>query len=179
MSYAQRRLWFLNQFEGPNPAYNLTIALRLSGVLDVAALRAALADVVGRHESLRTVVDVQDGEPTQCVLENAAPELITTVVTPSKVSVVLEEAAAYPFDLAGEIPFRAWLFELGSEEYVLAVVVHHIAADGWSMAPLLRDLSAAYMTRTNGGVPEFDELPGQYVDYALWQREVLGSEGDP
>ncbi|WP_240510049.1 condensation domain-containing protein, partial [Streptomyces malaysiense] len=179
MSFAQRRIWFLDQLEGPSAAYNIAVSLRLTGELDVPALRAALADVVERHESLRTVIAVQDGEPSQHILEDVRPELIRTRVTPDRLSAAMSDAAAYCFDLAAEIPLRVSLFEAGPESHVLLIVLHHIAADGWSMAPLLRDLSAAYAARHRATAPDFPELPGQYADFAMWQREVLGSEDDP
>nr|PPQ60235.1 hypothetical protein C5F59_28825 [Streptomyces sp. QL37] len=179
LSYAQRRLWFLDQLEGPGATYNLPFALRLTGGVDEAAVRVALTDVVGRHESLRTVFETVDGEPSQRILADVVPELHVVAVGEDELPSVIEKAAACTFDLAGEIPIRAWLFELSADEHVLMLVLHHIAADGWSMAPLLRDLSVAYGARLEGGVPEFVVLPVQYADYALWQREVLGSEEDP
>ncbi|MET9973090.1 condensation domain-containing protein, partial [Streptomyces sp. NPDC006356] len=178
LSYAQRRLWFLDQLEGPSATYNIAVSLRLNGGVDADVLRVALADVVGRHESLRTTVEVHDGEPWQRILTDAAPELRVVAVTEDELSSAVEKAAACTFDLARQIPVRAWLFELSADERVLVLVLHHIAADGWSMAPLLRDLSAAYGARLEGGAPELDALPVQYADYALWQREVLGSEDD-
>ncbi len=179
LSLAQQRLWFLDQFGGSGAAYNMPVAVRLSGVLDVGALRAALDDVVGRHEVLRTVVDVVDGEPVQRVLVDAAVELVLGESDEAGLAGVLAGAAAVPFDLAGGIPVRAWLFRTGPERQVLLLVVHHIAADGWSLAPLLGDLSVAYAARCVGVAPGWGVLPVQYADYAVWQREVLGSEGDP
>ncbi len=179
LAFAQQRLWFLDQFGGSGAAYNMPVAVRLSGVLDVGALRAALDDVVGRHEVLRTVVDVVDGEPVQRVLVDAAVELVLGESDEAGLAGVLAGAAAVPFDLAGGIPVRAWLFRTGPERQVLLLVVHHIAADGWSLAPLLGDLSVAYAARCAGVAPGWGVLPVQYADYAVWQREVLGSEGDP
>ncbi|MFB7216655.1 condensation domain-containing protein, partial [Streptomyces sp. NPDC056255] len=179
LSYAQRRIWFLDQFEGPSAAYNIAVSLRLTGEVDVAALRAALADVVERHESLRTVIEMQDGEPGQRILEDVRPDLLTVTVAEDQISEETSKAAGYCFDLAAEIPIRVSLLTVAPDSHVLLIVLHHIAADGWSMAPLLRDLSTAYADRHNGSAPVYPELPGQYADFAVWQREVLGSEDDP
>ncbi|WP_206306459.1 non-ribosomal peptide synthetase [Streptomyces malaysiense] len=182
LSYAQRRLWFLDQFDGPSATYNITVALRLTGALDVAALRAAVGDVVARHESLRTTVSADErGVPFQRVraAQECAPGLPVVRVAPEEVSEHVARAAAHAFDLAGEIPLRASLFEVAGDEHVLVLVVHHIAGDGESMAPLSRDLVAAYRARLGGAAPRLDALPVQYVDYALWQERLLGDESDP
>ncbi|MBC2879822.1 MULTISPECIES: non-ribosomal peptide synthetase [Streptomyces] len=184
VSFAQRRLWLVGQLEGPSATYNHPLALRLTGPLDRMALGAALRDVVERHESLRTVFGEVGGEPLQRVLGMAeVGEVLSWVplagAGEEAVSAALRERARYVFDLAAEVPVRAWLFGVGTDEYVLLLVVHHIAGDGWSMGPLGRDLEVAYRARVSGGVPEWDALPVQYADYALWQRELLGDEADP
>ncbi|MBD3009883.1 non-ribosomal peptide synthetase [Streptomyces sp. 5-10] len=178
LSFAQRRLWFLNRFEGPGATYNLPVAVRLTGPLDRTAMAAAVADVVTRHESLRTVFPEVAGRPRQVVLD-VTPELPVVDITEDELSGAITEAAGYGFDVATEIPVRARLFALGPADHVLLLVVHHIAGDGWSMAPLGRDLSAAYAARSQGRAPEFAPLPVSYADYTLWQHEVLGSEDDP
>ncbi|WP_436498874.1 amino acid adenylation domain-containing protein [Actinokineospora sp. HUAS TT18] len=177
LSSAQRRLWFLSRMEGPNSTYNSPTAFRLTGPLDVAALRAALADVVDRHESLRTTFPERDGEPEQVVTESAEP--VFEVVHPEDLAAALETAAEHPFDLGRETPLRTVLFVVSPTEHVLLLLLHHIAGDAWSMAPLARDLSSAYAARLLGEAPDWEPLPVQYADYALWQQEVLGDDTDP
>ncbi|MEV4617083.1 condensation domain-containing protein, partial [Kitasatospora sp. NPDC049258] len=175
LSFAQQRLWFLNRFEDAGSTYNIPIGLRLSGAVDVVALGSALRDVVGRHESLRTVFPEIEGVPCQQVVPPAEVGELLAVVAGSE---GLAEAAARAFDVTVDLPVRAWLFEEGPAESVLLVVLHHIAADGWSMLPLARDLGTAYAARTAGRAPEWPELAVQYADYSLWQRELLGDEAD-
>ncbi|WP_030210028.1 condensation domain-containing protein [Streptomyces sp. NRRL S-87] len=181
LSYAQRRLWFLNELEGVKAVYNTPLALRLTGALDVEALRGALADLVARHESLRTVFREVNGEPHQHIREaaEAVPVLSVEDVPASEVSDALLRAYRIPFDLADEIPLRAQLFRQGPDEHVLLITLHHIAGDGWSMVPLWRDVSSAYAARLKGEDVAWEELPVQYADYTLWQREVLGDDSDP
>ncbi|MFE7812480.1 amino acid adenylation domain-containing protein [Streptomyces sp. NPDC057433] len=181
MSYAQQRMWFSHCLEGPSATYNIPYVLRLTGPLDLGALRAALRDVVTRHESLRTVYADSPGGACQRVLDPALlPETEPERCAPADLDDRLRELARYAFDLAEELPFRVKLLETErGTGWVLALVVHHIAADGWSLAPLTRDLSAAYAARCAGGEPDWKPLPVSYADYALWQREVLGAEDDP
>ncbi|XVS67405.1 amino acid adenylation domain-containing protein [Actinosynnema sp. CA-299493] len=183
LSSAQRRLWFLHGMDETGGTYNVPLPLRLTGPLDRAALLAALGDVVTRHEPLRTRYPEVDGEPVQHVLDAAdAVRLLPDHVETAAVADPAEEmtaATGHRFDLAHGLPWRLWLFETGADEHVLLLVVHHIAADGWSLAPLLRDLGAAYRARHAGVAPEFAPLPLQYADYALWQRDALGDEDDP
>ncbi|MCP2167076.1 non-ribosomal peptide synthetase [Goodfellowiella coeruleoviolacea] len=179
MSYAQRGLWFLHRLDGPNPTYNMPVALRLSGAVDVPALKAALADLVARHEPLRTLLAEDERGPHQVVLGAHRPDLARVRTTEDALDGVLAEAVHHGFDLAAECPLRATLFSLGDTEHVLLLVVHHVAADGWSMPVLARDLTTAYAARVVGERPDLAPLPVGYADHALWQHEVLGSEDDP
>ncbi|HEX3780606.1 MAG TPA: amino acid adenylation domain-containing protein [Pseudonocardiaceae bacterium] len=178
LSYAQRRLWLISETEGPSAVYNIPMALRFSGVLDRDALIAALADVVSRHEILRTIYSQTDGAPQQNVLDAEATPFSVAVraVTEAGLAEQLAGLAQRPFDLRSELPFHAELLVLAQEDSVLSLVIHHIACDGWSKAPLLDDLRTAYRARCSGVAPDWEPLPVQYADYALWQREVLGDE---
>ncbi|MFJ3793088.1 amino acid adenylation domain-containing protein [Kitasatospora sp. NPDC090091] len=178
LSFAQRRQWFLERLVGRSSVYNLPVAVRLAGPLDRGAMAAAFADLVARHESLRTVFPEVEGRPRQVVLD-LVPALPVVEVAEDGLEAALTAAAGEGFDLGTEIPVRGTLFALGEEDHVLLVVVHHIAGDGWSMAPLSRDLSAAYAARREGRAPVFTPLPVQYTDYTLWQHDVLGREDDP
>ncbi|MEX3657497.1 condensation domain-containing protein, partial [Mycolicibacterium fortuitum] len=184
LSYAQQRLWFLEQLQGPSSIYNMAVALRLDGNLDAAALGQALADVVGRHESLRTKFGAVDGIPQQLVVPAGQAEIGWQVVDASGWSAdrLKEEAGAVGrrhFDLTQEIPLRATLFRVAEEQHVLVAVVHHIAADGWSITPFVADLGSAYASRCAGRAPQWAPLSVQYADYTLWQQEWLGSTSDP
>ncbi|MET7768764.1 amino acid adenylation domain-containing protein [Nocardia sp. NPDC005366] len=181
LSLAQQRMWFLNRFDPESAANNIPFAIRLSGALDVAALQDAVADLIERHESLRTVYPAVDGTGYQSILptSEALPDLTPQPVTESDLRDWLLRSALTGFDVAAEVPLRMGLASLGSGDYVVAVVVHHIAADGASIAPMVRDLMAAYMARAAGATPRWVPLPVQYADYTLWQRRVLGDEQDP
>ncbi|MFH8350589.1 condensation domain-containing protein, partial [Streptomyces sp. NPDC018045] len=182
LSPGQRRLWTLHRMTGPSATYNVPLVLRLRGALDADALDAALGDVVRRHEVLRTVfAEDADGEPYQVPRPAVGPFLVRAPAARRSVDTLrsaVRRATRHAFDLTTEPPFRAELFPCADDESVLVVVVHHIAADGWSMAPLWRDVATAYAARLGGRAPDWAALPVQYADFALWQREVLGEAGE-
>ncbi|MFJ7209111.1 amino acid adenylation domain-containing protein [Streptomyces sp. NPDC098789] len=181
LSFAQRRLRFLNTMEGDTSAYAMPVVLRLAEAVDAVALQAALDDVVERHETLRTVFPESGGEPCQVVLPAAAGLVPLEVVVTDEGGARerIAELSARPFDLSSELPLRAALFVLGEREHVLVVVLHHIAGDGLSMGPLTRDVTDAYRARVRGEVPGWSPLPVQYADFALWQHRVLGDPQTP
>ncbi|HEY0226171.1 MAG TPA: condensation domain-containing protein, partial [Mycobacterium sp.] len=183
LSFAQNRLWFLGQLQGPSPVYNMPVALRLHGRLDAEALGLAVADVVNRHESLRTVFPHLDGVPFQEVVASERTDFGWEVVEASgwsaaRLGEAIDTASRHAFDLATEIPLQARLYSLVEDEHVLVAVVHHIAADGWSIMPLVRDLGVAYASRCGGQAPGWAPLAVQYADYTLWQRAQFGDIGD-
>ncbi|MEV0609802.1 amino acid adenylation domain-containing protein, partial [Polymorphospora rubra] len=182
LSFAQQRLWFLAQMEGGSATYNIPLAIRLRGDLDRVALESALLDVLERHESLRTTFPLPAGEPgpAQRVLaiDDVPFELSRVAVPQNVLDATLAELGGHVFDLATEVPIRATLVETGPADRVLVLVVHHIASDGWSNGPLMRDLATAYEARlADGAAPRWSPLPVQYADYALWQRDLSGVEG--
>ncbi|MCH0561807.1 non-ribosomal peptide synthetase [Streptomyces sp. MUM 2J] len=181
LSLAQTRLWFIDRLEGPSATYNIPVVLRFPGLLDSRVLRRALADVVRRHESLRTVFPERDGRPVQLVIDatDAEPDLFVAETPKRLLEEQVRSAARMGFALDTDLPFRAHLFQSSDGTSVLLLVLHHIAADGWSLTPLAQDLTTAYRARCEDRAPEWNELPVQYGDYALWQRELLGDQGDP
>lgn len=180
LSFAQRSLWFLNELNGGS-TYNVPYAVRLTGGVDTEALRSAMADVIDRHESLRTVFPESDGEPRQKVLVGDAARLRIPVIESDEGDLgrKIALAASRGFDLQHELPLSARLYELGPREHVLLLVLHHIVCDGLSIAVLLRDLGQAYAARSAGRPPEWRTPAAQYIDYTLWQREFLGGSDNP
>ncbi|QYB02783.1 amino acid adenylation domain-containing protein [Rhodococcus sp. USK10] len=181
LSPAQQRMWFLSRFDPASPAYNIPLAVRVTGDLNVPALQQALRDVLERHESLRTVFPEHDGEPVQVVLpaERVDLDLSPMTVTADVVDAHVLSVLARGFDVSASVPIRSRLLQVSEQELIVVVVVHHISADGVSMAPLARDVATAYLARSRGESPRWAPLEVQYADFALWQREVLGDERDP
>ncbi|MFE2753052.1 amino acid adenylation domain-containing protein, partial [Actinosynnema sp. NPDC059335] len=179
LSFAQVRLWFLDRLEGLGAVYHVPLVLRLGGALDVEALRAALGDVVARHEALRTVVGEDGGVPFQRVLRDPGFTVPVRDVDEAGLSAAVDGVVRARFDLGRDVPVRAVVFRVRPDEHVLVVVLHHIAGDGGSLQPLARDVGVAYRARSAGGAPGWLPLRVQYADYAVWQRELLGGEDDP
>jgi amino acid adenylation domain-containing protein len=183
LSFAQQRLWFLDQLEPESPLYNIPCALRLEGTINVEALRAALDTIVARHAVLRTTMAAANGIPVQVVNELRPVNLpiIDLGNQPetqrrAELQRVLHAEITKPFDLSRDLMLRATLIRLAPAEHVLALVTHHIASDGWSSAVLSRELGALYEAFSTGKPSPLPELPVQYADYAVWQRQWL--QGD-
>ncbi|MGW1991617.1 non-ribosomal peptide synthetase/MFS transporter [Embleya sp. NPDC001921] len=177
LSAAQRRMWFLAQYEPDGAAYNMPLVLRLTGRPDRDALVAALTDVVARHEVLRTVYPSVDGHVLPTVHEIDRFRVSVLGVAEAEVTARLAAEARRPFDVSHELPIRAVLLCTG-ERHVLSLVLHHIAADAWSVGVLFDDLAAAYTARCAGHPPELASLPVQYADVAYRQQTTLAAELD-
>jgi amino acid adenylation domain-containing protein len=183
LSFAQRRLWFLHQLDPGNPVHNIAAFVRLRGRLDAAALRGALDGILARHEALRTVFRGGAGEPLQEVAAAAplALPVIDLAALPAAAGAAAEEGSAValarlPFDLETGPFLRAALVARGEGEHGLILSWHHVAADGWSLAVFLRELTALYAARRQGRPSPLPPLPLQYADFALWQRRWLSGE---
>jgi amino acid adenylation domain-containing protein len=183
LSFAQERLWFIDQFEPGRAVYNIPMALSCQGTLDVRALAAALAGVVDRHESLRTTFAVTAGHAVQVIAPEVAVPLpvIDLSALPEALRAPLAErsitAAAWrPFDLATGPLLRALVLCLGPNEHALLLTLHHIVADGWSMEVLVGEIAALYRVALAGEPSPLPPLPIQYADFAVWQRRWLAGE---
>ncbi|HJX29050.1 MAG TPA: amino acid adenylation domain-containing protein, partial [Thermoanaerobaculia bacterium] len=183
LSFAQQRLWFLDQLEPGSSLYNIPTALRVEGPLDGAVLARSLGEIVRRHEALRTVYAAPDGAPVQ-VIQPAAPFLLPVVDLsglPETAREVLslalaEEEAARPFDLARGPVLRGLLLRSAAEDHVLVLTLHHIAGDAWSLSLLVGEMTALYAAFAEGGPSSLPELPVQYADFAVWQGSWLQGE---
>ncbi|MCM3782687.1 amino acid adenylation domain-containing protein [Neobacillus mesonae] len=175
LSFAQKRIWFQHLLEGPTPTYNIPAVIEITGDLDMSALQLAFYDVTNRHESLHTVYPGKQGTAKQLILpaEDRVPHFQITEIEEAELSAKMDEAVKYSFEIEKEVPVRAELFVLSPDQYVLVLLLHHIACDGWSLTPLLSDLAEAYKSRTAGKAPAYAPLPLQYSDYAVWQEEWL------
>jgi len=183
LSFAQQRLWFLAQWEPESPYYNIPCALRLTGPLDVAALRQSLTEIFRRHEALRTTFAVVQGQPVQIIgPPRPAPLLelnLTAVSAETRDAEALRlatEDAQRPFDLAHGPLLRSTLLRLDEHDHLLLFTMHHIVSDGWSVAVLFEELAALYAAFSTGQPSPLSALPIQYADFAHWQRQWL--QGD-
>ncbi|MFJ3773185.1 amino acid adenylation domain-containing protein [Streptomyces sp. NPDC090075] len=182
LSFGQRRFWFLHRLAGPDSTYNVPLVLRWDGELDQEALRAALGDLTARHEPLRTLVRQRDGQAVQHILPVTAarPVFVVEPVAPDRLPDALSAAAGRPFHLESELPLRTVLFTTEpARGQTLLLLLHHIACDRASLPRLLADLATAYRARVTGAAPDWPPLPTQYADFTLWQRELLGTDGEP
>ena len=183
LSFAQQRLWFLDQLAPGSAAYNLSGRLRLEGRLDASSLEASLNEIVRRHEVLRTIFSMHDGEPVQIILSDLRLPLPLIDLSPlpsiereTAIRQLCEEEALRPFDLSTGPLVRARLLRLSTEDHVLLLSLHHIVSDGWSMDLLIREVATLYEAYAIGAESALKELSLQYGDYAVWQREWLRGE---
>jgi amino acid adenylation domain-containing protein len=183
LSFAQQRLWFLDQLHPGNAAYNIFAAVRLTGALHVTALEQSISEIIRRHEALRTTFVVEKGEPVQRISPPAPFKLsrmdlrdISDAEQEAQARQLLSEEALRPFDLAEGPLFRCALLQLGEEEYVLQLSMHHIVSDGWSMGVLIRELQTLYGAFSRQLPSPLPELTIQYADFAHWQRQWLQGE---
>ncbi|MFK0012624.1 amino acid adenylation domain-containing protein [Streptomyces sp. NPDC091027] len=179
LSFAQRRLWFIDQLQPGSPAYNVPVATRIRGPLDVPALHAALQDIVDRHEVLRTVYTYREGasEAVPRVVDGfRLPLPLTELADEDAVRPFYDADAGAPFDLAGAVPLRARLGRIGAEDHVLVLNLHHIVTDGWSMRILYTELERAYAARTGAPAEPNAPLALQYADFATWQRHRVSGD---
>ncbi|NPD30098.1 condensation domain-containing protein, partial [Corallococcus exiguus] len=176
LSFAQQRLWFIDQLEPGTALYNMPVALRLEGALDVGVLERALREVVIRHEALRTTFEVQNGQPLQVIHSDMALHLERVEVSESAARQRIEQEMLKPFDLSRGPLLRALLLKSGNREHALVVSMHHIVSDGWSLGVLIREVGALYAAFSAGQPSPLPELPVQYGDYAAWQRDWLRDE---
>jgi acyl carrier protein len=183
LSFAQQRLWFLDQMEPGNTAYNIPLSVKLNGALDVEALERTISEVVRRHEILRTRFEARQGEPVQIVENPVRMEIPVTdlsmlqeVERARQASQMLEAEAREGFDLGRGPLLRVKLLRMGEEEHIVLMTMHHIVCDGWSMGVLVKEVATLYQAYNQGKESPLAELPLQYGDYAVWQREWLQGE---
>lgn len=181
LSFAQQRLWFLDQLQPGNPAFNIFLPIRLTGQLNLKALKRSFNEVINRHEALRTIFTLINGEPFQVIIPNL--ELNIPVIdlqqSPAREAEVLQlthQAAQLPFNLAKAPLLRVTLLRLATTEHVLLLAIHHIIADGWSIGVLTRELNILYKSFCQNQPSPLPDLPIQYVDFAVWQRQWLQGE---
>ncbi len=183
LSWAQERLWFLNQLEGASATYNMPAAFRINGNLDINALQQALSEIVRRHEVLRTSFQTVNGTPIQVIDPEATLNInlvdLQQLEATERETVLqqqVQKEAPTPFDLESAPLIRCSLWQLDATEYVLLLNMHHIVSDGWSIGVFIQELSSLYQAFTAGEPSPLAELTIQYADFAVWQRKWLGEE---
>ncbi|NEU81442.1 non-ribosomal peptide synthetase [Nostoc sp. UIC 10630] len=179
LSFAQQRMWFLYQLESQSPFYNEGLQLRVAGVLNVEALQQSINEIIRRHEILRTIFPAVDGKPLQVIFPSLAlamPVLDLQGIEESEVQQIVTKEARQPFDLSNGPLLRVTLLRLGSESHILVLIMHHIITDGWSMGIFIQELSTLYRGFTLNSPLILAELPIQYADFAVWQRQWLTEE---
>ncbi len=181
LSYAQQRLWFLNQFDPASPAYNMPIAIRVGADSDATVVLTALRDVADRHEALRTYYPDDGDGPRQVVrpTDTVLGDVPARNVSERYLDAAAAEAASQGFDVSAEVPIRATLLSVDDTgDTVVVIVVHHISMDGWSIDPLVRDFAIAHAARSAGHAPTWPRLRAQYSHYAVWNRAYVDSVAD-
>ncbi|TCP59425.1 amino acid adenylation domain-containing protein [Tumebacillus sp. BK434] len=179
LSFAQERMWFVDRLEGGgSAAYNIPLTLRLTGELNFTALHSSFQEILSRHETLRTTFQLRDGQPVQVIADALELEipLLDLRGEADRQAAVAQTAAAEakrPYDLSRDALFRVTLLQLGDEEHVLLLNMHHIISDGWSIGVLVREFTLLYEAFVNGAEPALPELPVQFADFAVWQRQHL------
>ncbi|HEX8185064.1 MAG TPA: condensation domain-containing protein, partial [Blastocatellia bacterium] len=183
LSFAQQRLWFLDQLVPGSPAYNVPAAVRLTGSLNVATLKRALDEVIRRHEILRTSFSTQEGQPVQVIsesVENRLPVIdlrdLSEQQRQQQAEEIAREESQRAFELSKGPMMRARLVRVGEQEQILVVVIHHIVSDGWSVGIMIKEMAEIYERKERGEEVRKEELKLQYADYAVWQREYLRGE---
>jgi amino acid adenylation domain-containing protein len=183
LSFAQQRLWFLDQLEPGSAAYNIAYAIRVEGELNLPALRQSLNTIMARHEALRTRFEMRDGKPAQVIDERAEIDILVCHLDSvnedereQRIKRLAEQDAERPFDLERGPVWRATLAQLGAKDHALLLCMHHVVSDGWSISVLSREFTALYEGYSKGQNVTLPELPIQYADFAVWQREWLQGE---
>ncbi|HEY9883152.1 MAG TPA: condensation domain-containing protein, partial [Thermosynechococcaceae cyanobacterium] len=183
LSFAQQRLWFIDQLEKGNPAYNISVGIHLKGSLDVRVLERSFKEIVRRHEALRTSFSIAEGQPVQVIAPSVTVTLpvvdcqqLLELKRDSEVQRLATEEAQQPFDLTREPLWRVKLLRLGEQEHILLLTLHHIIGDEWSVEVFIREMAVLYKAFLAGSPLSLPELPVQYTDFAYWQRQWLQRE---
>ncbi|OBQ29348.1 MAG: condensation protein, partial [Anabaena sp. MDT14b] len=179
-SWAQERLWFLNQLEGDSATYNMPAAVKIAGDLDINALQQALSEIVHRHEILRTSIQTVNGTPIQVIHPQVTTSInvvdLQQLLAPERETLLEQQIqleASIPFNLENAPLIRCSLLQISAREYVLLLTMHHIVSDGWSMGIFISELSSLYAAFCAGDPSPLPALPLQYADFAVWQKRWL------